>query len=374
MSRKKLIVIFPDEWLSHSPTPLNLVTCLSSAFDVKLVTFDDGCFSNDQLCDDRYEFIRINTRLASFFLRRIRVVYGLVKSVLLLKWLRIYCRTALVDEVIAIDSLGLWVAQKVFSRPHFVSLEIKKDLFFKLSNKNQIGSLVIQTEARSAFFFKHPLPNTFLVPNSPIIDRGISYGFTQRAFNGKIVFLGNVNPNHGLYTCLDTVRRYQERFTSTGLSLTLKGVITKQSIRNNIFRRYQDLLDSKLVTLDETYEPQDQIVEFLSHFSIGICFYDFRLISKDDFNYLSCPSGKLFNYLAAGVPIIGTDIPGLHDVRTYRTGVLIKQLSTESVYQAIENIRLSFREYRENAFLASKEYDFEKKVVPYRDFLMSRYR
>lgn len=372
MSKKRLLIIFPDEWLSHSPTLLNLVTCLSSDFDIKLVTFDDGFFKNDLLCDDRFEYIKVNTHLARFFLRRIRIFYDLVKAIALLIWLQNYRKKVKIDQVIAIDSLGLWTAQKIFTRSHFLSLEIKKDLFFKLSKRDQIASLAIQTEERSIFLFKRPLPNTFLIPNSPVIDRNNSGDFPTRPFNGKIVFFGNINPNHGLYTCLDTIQKYQRKFKDKGISLTIKGIITKPSIRNRILSRYQQLFDERLLFLDETYEPQDKITEYLSNFSIGICFYDFNLISKNNFNYLSCPSGKLFNYFAARVPVIGTDILGLKPVDDYSAGVLLTSLSVESIHQAIEDISRNFVKYRKNTLLAAKAYDFKQAVVPYKNFLLSK--
>jgi glycosyltransferase involved in cell wall biosynthesis len=369
MSKKRLLIIFPDEWLSHSPTLLNLVDCLSGGFDIKLVTFDDGFFKNDHLCDDRFVFIKINIHLARFLLRKIRILYDIVKAMLLLIWLHKYWKRYKVNQVIAVDSIGLWTAQKFFTCSHFLSLEIKNDLFFRLSQKNKIDSLVIQSKERSTFLFKRPLRNVFLIPNSPVIDRKKSDNFHKRPFNGKIVFIGNINPNHGLYSCLNTVENYQQKFQDKGISITFKGIITKSSIRNRVLCRYRKLLRDKLVILDETYEPQNKIVEYLSNFSIGVCFYDFNFISKNNFNYISCPSGKMFDYFAAGVPVIGSDILGLKPVEVYNAGVLLKSITTKSIYMAIEEISSNFIEYRKNSLLAAEAYDFKKAVIPYKNFL-----
>lgn len=372
MSKRRLLIIFPDEWLSHSPTLLNLATCLSSDFNIKLVTFDDGFFKNDLLCDDRFKFIKVNAHLAHLFLRRIRIFYDLIKAIILLIWLIKYRKKVKVDRVIAVDSVGLWVAQKVFIRCHFLSMEIKKDVFFRLSRKDRIDSLAIQTAERSNFLFKRPFPNTFLIPNSPLINKNNLDNFQSRPFNGKIIFFGNIHPNHGLYTCIDTIEQYQRKFKDQGVSLTIKGIITKPSIRNRILKTHQRLLDEKLLILDETYEQQDQIIAYLADFSIGICFYDFNRISSKNFNYLSCPSGKLFNYFAAGVPLIGTDILGLKPVNDYSAGVLLKYLTVESILRAIEDVRKNFAKYRKNAFLAAEAYDFRKAVIPYKNFLLTK--
>jgi glycosyltransferase involved in cell wall biosynthesis len=372
MRKKRLLIIFPDEWLSHSPTLLNLVTCLSGDFKIKLVTFDDGFFKNDHLRDNRFKFIKINTHLARLFLRRIRIFYGVLKASILLIWLNHYCKRDKVDLVIAVDSVGLWVAQQVFARCHFLSMEIKKDVFFRLSRKDRIDSLAIQTAERSAFLFKRSFTNTFLIPNSPVIDQNTPVNFSDRPFNGKIIFFGNINPNHGLYTCLETIAQYQEKFKNKGVSLTIKGIITKPSIRNRVLIRYHRLFDEKLVFLDETYEQQNNVIEYLSDFSIGICFYDFNLISKEDFNYLSCPSGKLFNYFAAGIPVIGTDILGLKPVKNYCAGILIEDMTVEIIQQAIEDVSKNYAKYRKNAFLAAEAFDFRKAAIPYKNFLLNK--
>ena len=372
MSKKRLLIIFPDEWLSHSPTLLNLVTGVSSDFNIKLVTFDDGFFKNDHLRDNRFKFIKINQHLARLFLRRIRIFYDVLKAIILLIWLANYRKRDKIDLVIAVDSVGLWAAQKVFTRCHFLSMEIKKNIFFRLSRSDRIDSLAIQTAERSAFLFRRPLANTFLIPNSPVIDKSNPSNSPGRSFNGKIIFFGNIHPNHGLYTCLDTIEQYQRKFKDEGISLTIKGIITKPSILNRILKRYQRLLDEKLIFLDETYESQDQIIAYLAKFSIGICFYDFNLISRKDFNYLSCPSGKLFNYFAAGVPVIGTDILGLKPVKDHRAGVLLKDLTVESIQQAIEDVSRNFAEYRKNAFSAAEAYDFNNALISYKNFLLSQ--
>jgi len=136
MKKKHLLIIFPDEWLSHCPSVLNLVKCLSHVFDVKVIAIDDGYFKNDELLDDRLKFLKIDTRLARYFLRRVTALYRLVKTILLFIAVRNYRKTTPVDRVIGVDSAGLWIAQKLFKNSHFLLRYSTLSLIFPLNMTN----------------------------------------------------------------------------------------------------------------------------------------------------------------------------------------------------------------------------------------------
>ena len=61
--------------------------------------------------------------------------------------------------------------------------------------------------------------------------------------------------------------------------------------------------------LPVTWLAAPEYIKYVSNFRIGFCFYDWNLI-KNDFNYQTAPSGKLFVYLSAGLPVIVCNIPG----------------------------------------------------------------
>jgi glycosyltransferase involved in cell wall biosynthesis len=365
MKKKHLLIIFPDEWLSHCPTVLNLVKCLSDVFDIRVIAIDDGCYKNNELNDDRFKFIKINPLLARYFLRRIIVLYRLIRAILLFMAVLNYRKTAPVDCVLGVDSAGLWVAQNIFKRSHFLSLEIKKDLFFKLCARNQIASIAIQTKARCDFLFPQSVTNMFIIPNAPIVDKSATPGYADRSYNGNMILLGNLTASHGLFQCIETLRHNNGK----ELSLTLKGIVYHKKDRQELLRLYRPLFARRRLILDESYTAQEELVNYLSGFSIGFCLYDFSLISKGDFNYISCPSGKLFNYLAAGLPVIGTDIIGLQPVQEFQAGILLKDLSVKSIQSAIDQIADNFVKYHRNALKASESFDFAEAVKPYRKFL-----
>lgn len=363
--RKSLIIIFPDEWLSHSPTILNITKSLSDVFDIRIFAIDDGVFRNPSLCGEEYIFIRINKILSRFFLRKFRPLYDVIKANRLKKVVTASVKSHKVDIVIGVDSVGLWVAQQVFGKSHFLSLEVKKDCFFRSIDISHIESVVIQTEERYNYLFDKSRSHTFFIQNSPPFSK--STAVTKIPFQKKLIFFGIVHPNHGLYACLNTMELMVK--SDEGYRLTLKGVISKERVRAFMMVRYRRLIENNIITIDEQYTNQDEIIPYLSSFDIGFCLYDFRLISKNDFNYVTIPSGKLFNYYAAGVPVIGVDIPGLQSVREFQSGILLDNLSADAIKNAIIKISADYAFFSTNCLKAAEHFDFQKAVQPYKDFL-----
>jgi glycosyltransferase involved in cell wall biosynthesis len=366
---RHVLVVYPDEWLSYSPTVLNLVRVLEAAFTVTLVAIDDGTFRNRALENDRFKFIRVNT-LAAKFLRRLRPLYAVVKAILLLVRLRAMGSSRQrFDEVIAIDSVGLWVVQRIFpGNCHFLSLELKRDVFFRRSDKLRVDSVIIQSAERMEALFGTPMPNVHLIQNSPIVNRATIADNAKHRFDGRLIFLGNILPAHGVYKILDAI----EQEAAGRLTITLKGMLYKPSVKSRIKSRYHHLISSGKICLDESYTRQEDIVSYLNGFSAGFCLYDFDYIPRDDFNYLSSPSGKLFNYYAAGLPVIGSDILGLSSTREFNAGILIQELSARSILRAISEIESGYEQFSRNCIRAALHFDFAEAANRYSSFLQSR--
>ena len=168
---RHVTVVYPDEWLSYSPSVLNLVRVLEATYKVTLVAIDDGTFQNCVLENEKIKFVRVNP-LAARFLRRLRPLYAVVKAALLIARLREMALRQRFDEIIAIDSVGLWVVQRIFpGNCHFLSLELKRDVFFRRSDKRRVDSVIIQSAERMEALFGTPMPNVHLIQNSPIVNR-----------------------------------------------------------------------------------------------------------------------------------------------------------------------------------------------------------
>jgi O-antigen/teichoic acid export membrane protein len=83
-------------------------------------------------------------------------------------------------------------------------------------------------------------------------------------------------------------------------------------------------------------------------------------LAQQSFNYFSSPAGKLFNYYAAAVPVIGIDIIGLKSVKDFTAGVLIDEVVPAKIKEAINTIEKNYKTFSANCLLASKEFDFKK--------------
>ena len=92
-------------------------------------------------------------------------------------------------------------------------------------------------------------------------------------------------------------------------TLTLKG-FKSEKFFDFVKEGYRELIENGKLLFDFEYTPQEKVIDSISNFSIGITGYDLEL-AQQDFNYLSSPAGKLFNYYAAGLPVLGINILGL---------------------------------------------------------------
>ena len=356
--KRRVLIVFPDEWASYSPTLINLVNALENHFNVRVLAFDCGQYKNNQLPTRNYSFIWIAPGLGRI-VRKLQL-YKAMKVILLLYKLL----TERADHVIGVDSVGLWATQMRFGRSHFLSLEAKRDYLFRLCHRSRILSVIIQSTERNEFLFGQrslrPL-QTFLIQNAPFLS---SASILQQPEEGTLIYFGNIIPSHGIFHCLEAMRQLPE------MKLTVKGIMTAE-ISNEIRQCYPDLVSSGRINLDSEYLPNEEVVPFLSRFSAGFCFYDFNLIKKNDFNYLSAPSGKLFSYYAAGVPVIGSDILGLRSVRDYAAGVLLKELSPGAIANGVRHVMQQRESMRKACAEAAREFDFGVRVQPFVKFLLN---
>jgi glycosyltransferase involved in cell wall biosynthesis len=359
LAKPRLVIVFPDEWLAYAPTILNLVRNLFDAFTITILTVDTGQYDHQEI-GARCIYVRINLHLG-----RLLEIFGLYKYYKAIRLLS-KSRQLNADVAIGVDSVGLWVAQRRWSRCHFLSLEAERDHLFRHCRSTHIESVIIQTKARYRHLFKDDNARpVYFIQNAPAYDPVIIK--TERHSHNDqahLIYFGNVIPRHGIYFCLDAI------LGQAHITLTLKGRI-KPKVKQVIQRRYWSLLQSGRLILDEHYLDQDEVVAYLSKFSIGFCLYDFNRIKANDFNYLTVPSGKLFSYYAAGVPVIGNNIPGLKSVDDFQAGILINDLSASEITATIQKILSDYQIFKKNCIKAAQFYDFDKAILPFKRFLIS---
>jgi len=358
--KKKILIIFPDECVAYSSTVLNLVEVLSPSFTIEVISIDTSYYNNRHLDRSIYSFIKIPSMIYKV-LKRIHL-YDFHKFFLLF----MNIRKKKADIIIGVDSIGLYIALLIFKRCHFLSLEIRKDLFFHLSNKALIQSVIIQTQERLNYLFASYLPKIFYIPNSHIYrDPSRTKSRDPQGFF-QLVYFGNVIPSHGIYFCIDVINQLEN------VTLTLKGAI-RPKIRKAILKKYSSLIGSGRLIIDDAYLDQKDITTYLQNFDAGFCFYDFNLIKNNDFNYISCPSGKIFNYLCSALPVIGSDILGLQIVKEFNAGILLKHVTVDSIIKAITQIQAQYPIFQRNCIQAAEEMDFHKNSLSFKNFLIQNY-
>lgn len=362
--KQNIAIIFTDQHLAYAPTIHNLFACLSSLADVKILALRPISFPELNLTGIEYIDIiakRFESKIfkAKSYLRLDKTID--FDEVILLRRFQEVINNGKFDKFIAVDFQSLYIAQKLIhdKEIHFLSLEIVPSPWKNKVDLGNVESVFIQTKERYDYVFqgsfRHPV---FYVQNAPIYRH-----FTLPINRDKNIMLhaGTAQPIFGVYPILNFVNK-------TPYCVHFKGFVTPD-VKIEINKLYVDLLCSDEVTIDENYSSEDEIIPYISKYRIGFCFYDFVYPQVNNFNYETAPSGKMFKYFAAGVPVIGIDIPGLSYIRDFDTGVLIKDLSSSSILKAIESVEKDYDAKVRNCLKLARELSFDSCVQPYIDFI-----
>ena len=358
-NKTKILILFPDEWISYSPSILNLIKCIkeSNCSEIHLVCFDSGKYKVIRPSQvDNFICIKLNRFV--LVLLNIFNLSTLVKS-------RLMClalKRKVYDVVIGVDKIGFIAGTHVSNHVNFYSLEVEDSDFFKKLSEEEVRSVAIQSEERYGYLFGSRKHSTFLIPNSPINIEGkekvrVDYSKTN------LICFGNLIEAHGVYIAVEALQ-------DEAVTLTLAGRIPRKE-KAYILERYSIYIEQKRLFFEESYIDQSDIVSFLQNYDIGLCFYNFDLIGESNFNYMSSPSGKMYNYFSAGLPVIGNDIVGLNLVRHFSAGILLKNITIDSLSSAILNINSRYNEFSSAAYLAGGKTEFKQASKSYVEFLLS---
>ncbi len=372
---KDILIVFPDEHLPYSPSVLNLYERLNSYFKVTITTFKpDPLFSGQTISDKNVEYldhdkwepekgVSLLSRLANEVRKSISHV-EIKPDILLTSKAKI-----LIDRIkhfdgiiIAVDFFALWCAQKATKCAHLFSLEIlENDPYKKECRFDEILSLVIQSKERREFLFGQNCVKTFIVQNAPeYIEQKVNYRGRR---NTDLVYCGSAVPGFGIFTCLEFLLDYPQ------YTITLQGALPPD-VRASIFEYFGFLIESKRVILNETYLNPSELNDFLNQYYVGFVFYDaYRFKHLNTFNYKAAPSGKLFHYLNAGVPVVASNFSGLKVVEQYKAGITVNTLNSSSIKEAINTISENYEEFSSSAKAASLQFDFSRSISPYISYL-----
>lgn len=373
---KKVLIVFTDVHLAYSPSTLNLYDSLANDYDVTILSFEpDSAYSPQRVVNRKVKYIiwqNESKRKPQSLFKRIKNEI----SITIDHRLKTLNSTPLSEnahslmaeikqfngEMIAVDFFALWCIQKAGKSAHLLSLELLDgDLYRPKCDISNIKSVIIQSKTRYEYLFKGKDLNYFIVQNAPnYIDTKIK---PEMRNPFKLVVCGSAMPWFGIYSCIEFLFDYPQYF------LTIKGAVPAV-VKSVIKEKFTELLDSQRLIIDETYLNETELNEYLKSFYIGFIFYDhFRFDFINTFNYRTAPSGKLFQYYNAGLPVICNKLEGLDSVNILNTGISIDTMSSLQIKNAIESISLNYEAMSLNAKQASKYFDFSANIKPFLEFL-----
>ena len=374
--KKKVTILFNGAHLAYSPTVIGLYDLLSEKFDVGIIAESPEAFDYERLTDRRIIYrdrlkgknrLRIYRRLYDlrvFFDKDIAALRAMqFKTDVIYDFTSIRKMLAAEspDFIIAVDFPNLLYTQVLKKNVEFLSLEIvPNDDFYNRCDFENINSVIIQTKERYEHLFKDRQYKTFLVQNAPVFVKS-----ENKAHRRGLVYCGTAWNPFGFYHCLDFIKTFPE------YTLNVKGALPSAD-KARVKTDYQDLMTGGRLIFDSDYLDDDALVDYLRRFKIGFCFYNFEIEWVNNFNYHSAPSGKMFKYMAAGVPVVGQDILGLKPVKEFDCGVLIENLEPAMIRKAVEKIEGNFDYYSQNCLKAAEHYSFDKMIEPFIDYLADR--
>lgn len=355
MAMKTCVITFPDDWIAYSPSVLNLCAVLSAAgVNPKVIAFCGKVSTGGVESQVDVTYLKIPSFLLLIF-SKLRIL-SLVKAFIIAWNVR---RQGPFSHYIGCDAVGALGLQLAGVAAYdYLSLEIRSGLLFSLINKRKIDSVIIQTMERFELQFGAIKKRIYIIQNSPILKPLHNSKKVCNRSAIRLLFFGNAIPAHGILSCLSVIEQDRSLF------LEVRGIVpfeTKAAIQaSSAFDR---------VSIVDEYLDQSKVVDYVRGFDIGFCLYDFSVL---DDNYLTCPSGKMFNYFAAGVPVVGTNIPGLRIIEDEGAGINVEFNGQEEILSAIYLILENYDVYSRNASRASSMYEFSNMAAPYVHMVKSK--
>jgi len=370
---KTVTILFSDIHLSYSPTVIGLYDLLSELFEVRIVAKSPRSFDNKPVTGRNVVYLPDRRSLIRKIVNRSRFAFLAVRKKEFRKLKRKGTHYSVLEEydficdlvshgdtdiVIAVDFKNLFFAQLMGRNVEFLSLEIKADdPFYESCDFENINSVIIQTVERYKHLFNGAKFKTFYIQNAPNF-RPSSIELERRG----LVYCGTAWDAFGFYHILEFLR------CSSSDTLTVKGAILDED-RRRIDSEYVDLIAAGRLMIEDDYLDDTEVVEYLRKVRVGFCFYNFEIDRINTFNYLSAPSGKMFKYFAAGVPVVAQDTIGMKPIKEFDCGVLINDLRPETIKAAVEMIEKDFDRYSQNCLEAAEHYSLDKAAKPFIEYL-----
>lgn len=373
---QKVVIASSDDFILYQPTILNLYDFLKPEFTPVIITFEPEYLGNNKdenrnviylkcptLKKKIFRFIDLSI---NFFFKRIdKYLFRFNFRVELLRGLRCkLIREELIsqnpDHVIAVDLMPLFAALSVTSNAHLLSLELLPyDSYLYKIDVKRIKSVIIQNQERFKYLFNDLNVKTIIIQNTPLHQNK----YVNTNSRKDLIWAGSIIERFGVVDCIQFCIKYPE------YKLVFKGAAENYT-RDLLYQKYKNLIEEKKIIIDESYMEVNDYIKFISNFKIGFCFYSWEIINSN-FNYKTAPSGKLFMYLAAGVPVVACNIAGFKFIEEYNAGILINDYKPETIYNAVQKIESKYDEYRNNCYKLFDEINFDRGAAVFKNYLLN---
>jgi glycosyltransferase involved in cell wall biosynthesis len=297
-------------------------------------------------------------------------------------WLRVLSSGIKADVLICVNSQGFipgWIYKKMnpnsifahyctellstHDRPASFSVRLMEKLLQDVDCHIDVEEY--RAHWRQQYFKLERMP--FVITNSPRLSASVPIKNKRLDQNNSAVFLyqGGLTEIHGLQYLLDAFALTRK---NNWLFLCVYGTPERFHWLKGLVKRNPKAAKIRI----GGPVPHHLLSQITARADIGMCFYPHRLFPGR--TMLWCAPSKLFDYMAAGLPVICSDNPSLKRyVVEEQWGVCVNPEDISAVAAAMDNLageREIFQRYRHRALeLFRDKYCLEKQAGPFINYL-----
>jgi len=193
-----------------------------------------------------------------------------------------------------------------------------------------------------------------VVRNLPLYNFNTNENTTKNKNNKIIIYQGALNLGRGLEKVISAMKYLN------GVTLLIVGdgditnYLKKHCINENVSEKV--IFKGKV--------PFDDLINYTCTADLGI-----SLEENLGLNYYFALPNKIFDYIKAGVPVVGSDFPEIRKIiLNYKVGILISDTSAQNLAKTIENLlndKEKLNTLKANCYKAAKElcWENEEKIL-----------
>ena len=272
------------------------------------------------------------------------------------------------SDILWVGTAGTAIALKKYllTKPFILSsLELyDRAPFYKdgLSGLVQKAKAVVACEKNRARIMKQwynldKMP--YIMPNKPYYEasceRNEDVTKLLSQLDGKkyILYQGILGDDRSLDTVASALKNTEEKYHLVIIGKAVRG--NEKEIVSSLKEIYPDIIYGG-------YFPAPMHLYVTQNAYMGIAFYD-----DSSINNMFCAPNKIFEYAKYGVPMLGSDIPGLQlTVEKYDAGICVDMNDVSEITSAIDKMSKEYESYK----IGTKElYDSVDNMVTLKNLL-----